>query len=122
MVDINTVEQVLKLTKQIKELEETKKILTDSLKADMLASGEEVINHNGSKIQLVKTTKFSIKKNMKDKFLLFLKDNNLSSCITINPDVNKDTLETEIAIGNISKDVIKQYANFSEVNSIRVTL
>lgn len=122
MIDIKDVEKAIRLTEEIKKLESEKKTITDSLKAEMLATGQDIINHNGSKIQLVKSTRSSIKKGMKDKLILFLKQKNLTSCITLNPDINKESLETEINVGNISQNEINQYMNFSEVNSIRITL
>ena len=54
--------------------------------------------------------------------LILIKQKNLSSCITLNPDINKESLETEINVGNVSQSEINQYMNFSEVNSIRITL
>lgn len=122
MIDIKDVEKAIQLTEEIKKLEAEKKIITDSLKAEMLATKQDVINHNGSKIQLVKSTRSSVKKGMKDKLILFLKQKNLTSCITLNPDINKESLETEINVGNVTKAEIKQYMNFSEINSIRITL
>lgn len=122
MIDIKDVEKAIRLTEEIKKLESEKKTITDSLKAEMLATGQDVINHNGSKIQLVKSTRSSIKKGMKDKLILFLKQKNLNSCITLNPDINKESLETEINVGNVTQNEINQYMNFSEVNSIRITL
>lgn len=122
MININDVEDILKLTEEIKKLEAKKKALTDSLKAEMIATGQDNIIHNGSKIQLVRTTRFSIKKNMKDSLILFLKQKNLTSCISLNPDINKDVLETEINVGNVSKQEINKFMNCTEVNSIRVTL
>lgn len=122
MININDVENILKLTEEIKKLEAKKKVLTDSLKSEMLATGQDVINHNGSKIQLIKSTRFSVKKNMKDSLILFLKQKNLTSCISLNPDINKEVLETEINVGNVSKQEINKYMNCTEVNSIRVTL
>lgn len=122
MIDIKDVEKAIRLTEEIKKLESEKKTITDSLKTEMLATGQDTINHNGSKIQLVKSTRSSIKKGMKDKLILFLKQKNLNSCITLNPDINKESLETEINVGNVSQNEINQYMNFSEVNSIRITL
>lgn len=122
MIDIKDVEKAIRLTEEIKKLESEKKTITDSLKAEMLATGQDVINHNGSKIQLVKSTRSSIKKGMKDKLILFLKQKNLNSCIILNPDINKESLETEINVGNVTQNEINQYMNFSEVNSIRITL
>lgn len=122
MINIKDVEKAIQLTEEIKKLESEKKTITDSLKAEMLATGQDIINHNGSKIQLVKSTRSSIKKGMKDKLILFLKQKNLNSCITLNPDINKESLETEINVGNVTQNEINQYMNFSEVNSIRITL
>ena len=119
---INDVEEALKLTEEIKKLEARKKILTESIKTEMLATGQDVFNYNGSKIQLIKSTRVSVKKGMKEKLILFLKQKNLGSCITLNPDINKESLETEINVGNVSQSEINQYMNFSEVNSIRITL
>lgn len=121
MIDIKDVEEVISIAREIKKLEAKKKMITDSLKKEMLASGEDVIKHNGSKIQLVKTNRISVKKGMKDKLILFLKQKNLGSCITLNPDINKDSLETEINIGNVSQQELNQYMNYTEINSIRVT-
>lgn len=119
---INNVEEALKLTEEIKKLEARKKTLTESIKTEMLATGQDVFNYNGSKIQLIKSTRVSVKKGMKEKLILFLKQKNLGSCITLNPDINKESLETEINVGNVSQSEINQYMNFSEVNSIRITL
>lgn len=119
---INDVEEALKLTEEIKKLETRKKTLTESIKTEMLATGQDVFNYNGSKIQLIKSTRVSVKKGMKEKLILFLKQKNLGSCITLNPDINKESLETEINVGNVSQSEINQYMNFSEVNSIRITL
>lgn len=119
---INDVEEALKLTEEIKKLEARKKILTESIKTEMLATGQDVFNYNGSKIQLIKSTRVSVKKGMKEKLILFLKQKNLGSCITLNPDINKESLETEINVGNVSQSEINHYMNFSEVNSIRITL
>lgn len=122
MINIKDVEQVLRLTEEIKKLEAQKKTLTDSLKNEMIAAGQTDIIHNGSKIQLVKSTRVSIKKGMKEKLMLFLKQKNLTSCIILNPDVDKESLETEINIGNVTRQELDQYMNCTEVNSIRVTL
>ena len=119
---INDVEEALKLTEEIKKLEARKKTLTESIKTEMLATGQDVFNYNGSKIQLIKSTRVSVKKGMKEKLILFLKQKNLGSCITLNLDINKESLETEINVGNVSQNEINQYMNFSEVNSIRITL
>lgn len=119
---INDVEEALKLTEEIKKLEARKKTLTESIKTEMLATGQDVFDYNGSKIQLIKSTRVSVKKGMKEKLILFLKQKNLGSCITLNPDINKESLETEINVGNVSQSEINQYMNFSEVNSIRITL
>ena len=119
---INDVEEALKLTEEIKKLEARKKTLTESIKTEMLATGQDVFDYNGSKIQLIKSTRVSVKKGMKEKLILFLKQKNLGSCITLNPDINKESLETEINVGNVSQSEINQYINFSEVNSIRITL
>lgn len=119
---INDVEEALKLTEEIKKLEARKKTLTESIKTEMLATGQDVFDYNGSKIQLIKSTRVSVKKGMKEKLILFLKQKNLGSCITLNPDINKESLETEINVGNVSQNEINQYMNFSEVNSIRITL
>lgn len=119
---INNVEEALKLTEEIKKLEARKKTLTESIKTEMLATGQNVFDYNGSKIQLIKSTRVSVKKGMKEKLILFLKQKNLGSCITLNPDINKESLETEINVGNVSQSEINQYMNFSEVNSIRITL
>ena len=119
---INDVEEALKLTEEIKKLEARKKTLTESIKTEMLATGQDVFDYNGSKIQLIKSTRVSVKKGMKEKLILFLKQKNLGSCITLNPDINKESLETEINGGNVSQSEINQYMNFSEVNSIRITL
>ena len=119
---INDVEEALKLTEEIKKLEARKKTLTESIKTEMLATGQDVFNYNGSKIQLIKSTRVSVKKGMKEKLILFLKQKNLGSCVTLNPDINKESLETEINVGNVSQSEINQYMNFSEVNSIRITL
>lgn len=122
MPKVEDVEKIISLTKEIKKLEAEKKTLTDSLKDEMLTTGQSVIDYNGSKIQLVKTTRISIKKGMKDKLLLFLKQRNLKSCITITPEINKDVLATEINVGNITQEEIDQYMNYADVNSIRVTV
>lgn len=122
MININDVEQVITLTEEIKKLEAKKKVLTDGLKSEMIASGQDTIVHNGSKIQLITTTRTSVKKGMKDKLLMFLKSKNLGSCIVLNPDIDKDNLETEINVGNVTQAELNQYMNFTEVNSIRVTL
>ena len=119
---INDVEEALKLTEEIKKLEARKKTLTESIKTEMLATGQDVFDYNGSKIQLIKSTRVSVKKGMKEKLILFLKQKNLGSCITLNPDINKESLETEINVGNVSQNEINQYMNFSEVNAIRITL
>lgn len=119
---INDVEEALKLTEEIKKLEARKKTLTESIKTEMLATGQDVFDYNGSKIQLIKSTRVSVKKGMKEKLILFLKQKNLGSCITLNPDINKESLETEINVGNVSQSEINQYMNFSKVNSIRITL
>lgn len=122
MIDIKDVEQVFELAQEIKELETKKKILTDSIKDEMLATGQDTIVHNGNKIQLVKSFRMSVKKGMKDKLILFLKNKNLSSCISLNPDINKESLETEINLGKVTQQELDQYINNVEVNSIRVTL
>lgn len=122
MIDVKDIEKAIQLTEEIKKLEAEKKVITDSLKTEMLATGQDIINHNGSKIQLVKSTRSSIKKGMKDKLILFLRQKNLTSCIILNPDINKESLETEINVGNVTQSEINQYMNFSEVNSIRITL
>lgn len=122
MIDVKDVEEVFALSEEIKKLEAKKKKLTDSLKNEMIATKQDVIIHNGGKIQLVKTTRISVKKGMKDKLILFLKQKNLSSCITLNPDIDKESIETEINIGNITQQDIDQFMNFTEVNSIRVTI
>lgn len=122
MIDIKDVEEAIRLSEEIKKLETKKKAITDKLKTEMLASGQDVITHQGSKIQLVKQTRVSVKKNMKDKLLLFLKQRNLTSCITLTPELNKENLETEMNIGNITQKELDQYINYSEVNSIRVTV
>ena len=84
---INDVEEALKLTEEIKKLEARKKTLTESIKTEMLATGQDVFDYNGSKIQLIKSTRVSVKKGMKEKLILFLKQKNLGSCITLNPDI-----------------------------------
>lgn len=122
MINIKDVEEVLALTEEIKNLEAKKKKITDTLKDEMIKIGQDVINHNGSKIQLVRQTRVSVKKGKKDDLLLFLKQKNLGSCIILNPDINKDSIETQINIGNITLQEIDQYMNITEVNSIRVTL
>lgn len=122
MIDIKDVEKVFSLTEEIKILEAQKKTLTDFLKNEMIASGQDTIIHNGHKIQLVKSIRTSVKKGMKEKLILFLKQKNLGSCITLNPDIDKDNLETEINIGNVTQQELDQYINRAEVNSIRVTL
>lgn len=122
MIDIKEVEEVFRLTEEIKKLENQKKKLTESLKAEMLATGQDNIIHNGSKIQLVKSNRISVKKGMKDKLIVFLKQKNLNSCIVLNPDINKENLETEINIGNVTQQELNQYMNYTEINSIRVTL
>ena len=122
MIDIKEVEEVFRLTEEIKKLEARKKTLTDSLKNEMLVLGQDTITYNGSKIQLVKSTRVSVKKGMKEKLILFLKQKKLGSCITLEPDINKESLETEINVGNVTEQELNQYMNFSEVNSIRVTL
>ena len=122
MINIKDVEEALRLTEEIKKLEAKKKTITESLKSEMIALGQDTIDHNGSKIQLVKSLRISVKKNMKDKLLLFLKQKNLGSCISLNPEINKETLETEINIGNITQQELDQYMNYTEVNSIRITL
>lgn len=122
MIDVKDVEQILELTQEIKELEAKKKILTDSLKTEMLANGQDIINHNGNKIQLVTSERTSIKKGMKDKLILFLKNKKLTSCISLNPDIDKESLETEVNLGNVTQQELNQYMNFTKVNSIRVTL
>ncbi len=122
MIDVKDVEQVFELTQEIKELEAKKKTLTDSLKSEMLATGQDTITHNGNKIQLVKSTRISVKKNMKDKLILFLKSRKLTSCISLNPDINKESLETEMNLGNVTQQELNQYMNYTEINSIRVTL
>lgn len=122
MIDIKEVEEVLRLTEEIKKLEARKKTFTDSLKNEMVMSGQDTIIHNGSKIQLVKSARVSVKKGMKEKLILFLKQKNLGSCITLEPDINKESLETEINVGNVTQQELNQYMNYSEVTSIRVTL
>lgn len=122
MINIKDVEEVLTLTEEIKNLEAKKKKLTDTLKDEMIKIGQDVINHYGSKIQLVRQTRVSVKKGKKDDLLLFLKQKNLGSCIFLNPDINKESIETQINIGNITQQEIDQYMNITEVNSIRVTL
>ena len=122
MIDVKDVEEVLRLTEEIKKLEEQKKTLTESLKAEMIATGQKVINRNGSTISLITSNRVSVKKNMKEKLILYLKQKNLGSCITLNPDINKEILETEISIGNVNQQELNQFMNFTEINSIRVTL
>lgn len=122
MIQQQDIAKIIDLTKEIKRLEAEKKTLTDALKIEMINSGQDTINFNGSKIQLIKYDKVSIKKNMKEPLLLYLKQNNLNSCIDISADVNKEILDTEINVGKITKQELSQYMNFTEVNSIKVTL
>lgn len=123
MINANDVEQIIALTSEIKKLEEKKKTLTDSLKKEMISSGMDTIfSNSGGKISLTKSVRITVKKNMKDKLLLFLKQRNLLSCVNLEPEINKDTLETEINLGNISKAELEQYMNYTDVNTIRVIL
>lgn len=122
MIQQQDIAKIIDLTKEIKRLEVEKKTLTDALKIEMINSGQDIIDFNGSKIQLIRYDKVSIKKNMKEPLLLYLKQNNLNSCIDISADVNKEILDTEINVGKITKQELSQYMNFTEVNSIKVTL
>lgn len=122
MIQQQDIAKIIDLTKEIKRLEAEKKTLTDALKIEMINSGQDTIDFNGSKIQLIRYDKVSIKKNMKEPLLLYLKQNNLNSCIDISADVNKEILDTEINVGKITKQELSQYMNFTEVNSIKVTL
>lgn len=122
MIDVKDVEAAISLTQEIKELEAKKKIHVDNIKKEMIASGQDIINHNGSKIQLVRSKRFAVKKDMKDKLLAFLKTKNLSSCIAITADVNKEVLETEINTGKITTNELNTYMNITTVDSIRVTV
>ena len=121
-MDIKQIEEIINLSREIKALEAKKKTLTDILKTEMIASNQNTIRHNGSTITLTTSTKVSVKKGMKEKLLLFLKQKNLNSCISLTPDINKESLETEINIGNVTQAELNQYMNYTEVNSIRVTV
>lgn len=122
MIDIKDVEAAIQLTQEIKELEARKKVHVENIKKEMIATGQDVINHNGSKIQLVRSKRFTVKKDMKDKLLSFLKTKNLNSCIAITADVNKEVLETEINTGRVTTDELNTYMSISNVDSIRVTV
>ena len=122
MIDIKEVEEVFNLTKEIKQLEAKKKVLTDTLKQEMVATGQTAITHGDGKILLIESTRNSVKKNMKDKLLLFLKQKNITSCITLTPEVDKENLETEINMGNVTKEELEQFMTFNNVLTMRVTV
>lgn len=121
-MDIKNIEEIINLSREIKALEAKKKNLTDALKTEMIANKQNTITHAGSTITLTTSTRVSVKKGMKEKLLLFLKQKNLGSCITLTPDIDKETLETEINLGNVTQNELNQYMNYTEVNSIRVIL
>ena len=122
MVDINLIEEAIELSREIKILEAKKKKCTEALKKQMVSDGVDSLNHNGSKVQLVEYSRMSVKKNMKDALLLFLKSKNLGSCISLNPDINKENLETEINLGNVTQTELDNFINVSNVMSIKVTV
>lgn len=122
MVDVKNVEEIFRLTKEIKQLEADKKVLTDALKQEMLSTNQTSIVHGNGKITLSESTKNTVKKNMKDKLLLFLKQKQITSCISLTPEIDKESLETEINMGNVTKKELEQFITFSNVLTMRVTV
>lgn len=116
------VKKVFELTEQIKELEKEKEFYVSKLKTQMIQTGQSEILLDGHKIQIIKSKRNTFKKNMKDAFMLFLKNKGLTGCLSVAYDVNKETLETELAAGRIEQSEIDSYMSSCEVISMRVTL
>jgi len=121
-IDNADLDKIVELTQQIKRLETEKKLYTEKLKATLVNAGSNELIYSGHKFQIVKSYRNTFKKNMKDSFIAFLAGKGLKSCIALTTDINKEALDTEVNLGNLTQDEINLYMTSTEVTSLKVTL
>lgn len=121
-IDATSINKIFDLTEQIKKLENEKEGYVKQLKAAMIQSGQNEIVQNGHKIQLIHSTRNSVKKNMKNALMLFLKTKGLNGCIKVEYDVIAENINTEIVSGRLDKQELSQYMSITDVVSMRITL
>lgn len=122
MLTQQEIDELADLTRQEKALKAKKEKLVAKVKAEMSATNTDKLNCAGGTITLSKSQRASFKKNMKDPFVLLLSQKGLKSCLKVEYDVDKDALESEIALGNIEQTVVDNYMSFSEVLTLRVNI
>lgn len=119
--EIQEIEDMISLSQSIKELEDKKKKISDSLKKRMTALSINKIEHKGASIIIVDSSRVTITKAKKDMFIAELNKMGKSGLLKVEVDINKESLEAEMDAGLIDKDFVNQYVKFTDVKTLRCT-
>lgn len=117
LAQISDIEEFIKLNNEIKQLDKKKKALSENVKAYMAGAGMSTLTHNGATLSITESSRCTIKR--KDEFIAELNAKGLGALLTIEVDVNKETLEAEINAGNLDPNFVNQYVTFTPVNTLR---
>lgn len=116
---LEDIAEFIEVHEQAKILDEKKKRLSQKVKSYMTNEGTSSFSYNGANLNLTNSTRWTVSKATKDEFIAKLNAMGKSNLIKIDIDVNKESLETEIATGGISQSFVDQYIKITDILTLR---
>lgn len=116
---LDEIKALFEINAQLKELEAKKKVLSDSIKQTLLSSKIDATELNGNKLTITTSTRRTIAKAKKDKFISELVGMNKKHLVNYSVEPDLDSIFAEVDAGTLGKDFVEEYVTVTPITTLK---
>lgn len=111
--------ELVAVNEEMKKLEAKKKILSDSVKAHMIAAKIDKVNVDGSTLGLTEGVRRTVTKATKDQFIADLVGMGKKHLVNYSIEPDLDSIFAEVDAGMLGQDFVDKYVKVTPTTTLR---
>lgn len=117
--EVSEMEELVRINEEMKKLDSRKKVLSENVKRYMTKANIDKVDVSGSTFSIVESTRRTISKTEKDKFIADLVGMGKKHLVTYSIEPDLDSIFAEVDAGSLQKDFVDKYVKVTPVTSLR---
>lgn len=111
--------ELVAINEEMKKLEAKKKVLSDNVKAHMIAAKIDKVSVNGSTLSLTEAVRRTVTKATKDQFVADLVGMGKKHLVSYSIEPDLDSIFAEVDAGILGQDFVDKYVKVTPTTTLR---